>query len=88
MTQIEFSPYSNHHLRFKLSDGRELSGVLLVPTDESMRTKVANGIYDFIPTWKMIDYKLAEQNKNTEKMNSLKQEINIANIVWADRLKY
>ena len=84
MTPIEFGPYSDYHIWFKLTDGRELSGVVLLPSEQ----KKAYTLYDFIPTANMIEWKLAEKKENKEMMNRLRGEIDITNIVWADLLKY
>lgn len=83
MTAIEFFPYSDTHIRFKLTDGRELSGVLLSTEDKKSDT-----IYPFIPTTNMIEWKHAKQKNDNEKMKKLQSEIDIKNIVWAVRIKY
>lgn len=85
MTHIEFAAYSNYHIRFKLKDGTELSGVL-VNTINRLETNLPHTVYAFTPTKNMIEWKLAEQKKDTEKIRSLESQIDIANIIWAERI--
>lgn len=87
MTISEFLPYQNHHIRFKLKDGKELSGVIM-NNFKHLDTKEMNTHFSFVPTSKMIDWKHAERKYDTEKMKSLQIEIDILNIVWAERMIY
>jgi len=87
MTHIDFFPYHNFHIRFKLVDGKELSGVLadtLIPHE----TGEPDTVYSFIATTNMIEWKQAEQKGNTVKMKNLQEKIDIRNIVWAEKIKY
>ena len=87
MTELEFFPYHNYHIVFRLIDGRELSGVLIDPMN-SHETGKTRTIYTFIPTGNLRTWKRAEQNKDEERMMKLQGEINIENITWAMRLNY
>ena len=86
MTHEEFLPYHNHHVRFKLSDGRELSGVLS-DTLRHLDKNIPDTAYEFIPTINMIDWKQAEQKGDKEKMKSLAVMMNISNIIWVQHIK-
>lgn len=84
---MEFFPYHNYHIRFRLSNGIELSGVVF----DSMNfheTGKAQTLYQFIPTRNMIEWKQAEKNVDKELMKMLQKEVDITEIVWAERLKY
>ncbi|PBQ34025.1 hypothetical protein CNR22_20330 [Sphingobacteriaceae bacterium] len=86
MNEVDFFPYHNKHIVFKLKNGKELSGVLYDPThheDGESRT-----VYRFIPTFNMIEWKRAEENGNKQKQNSLEEKVDINNIVWAERVNY
>ncbi|MCE3227936.1 MAG: hypothetical protein K0S32_2487 [Bacteroidetes bacterium] len=72
---------------FKLRNGQELSGVLVDPMN-SHETGKSRTIYTFIPTRNMVAWKKAEMDNNTKLMRSLEGEINIEDIVWAERLNY
>jgi len=87
MTFLEFLPFENYHIRFKLEDGTELSGVL-VGSINALEERINQTSYDFIPTRNMIDWKQAEQKNDKEQMKSLQGKIDITNIVWVERLKY
>ena len=87
MTHQEFIPYHNYHIRFRLIDGTELSGVLTMNFMSAMENK-PDTLYHYISTRNMIEWKKAEKVKDQEKMNSLQDEIDISKIIWAERLKY
>jgi hypothetical protein len=87
MTHSEFFPYESYHIRFKLIDGTELSGVLFQAI-ENLDFKKPDTIFKYIPTSNMIEWKKAEQNNNKEVMERLQREIDIEKIVWAERMKY
>ena len=87
MTTIEFFDFQNFHIKFKLKDGRELSGVLIDPMHSS-ELKKSPTLYDFITTHNMIEWKKADENKNYEKKLSLQSELDIADIVRAEKLPF
>ena len=87
MTHIDFFPYHNFHIRFKLLDGKELSGVL-TDTLRPHEKGEPDTVYSFIATTNMIEWKQAEQKGNTAKMKNLQEKIDIRNIVWAEKIKY
>lgn len=87
MTELEFFPYHNYHVVFRLSDGRELSGVLIDPMN-SHETGKPRTVYTYISTGNMRAWKRAEQNNDIGKMRELEGEIDIENITWAMRLNY
>ncbi len=80
MTELEFLPYQNYHIRFKLINGVEKSGVI----------EFEIGSHDciFIETKNLIEWKLAERSADTTKMKSFEQAIDISNIVWAERIRF
>lgn len=87
MTEIEFFPYHNRHIMFKLRNGQELSGVIF----DSISSRLPNEprtFYSFIPTKNMIAWKKAEQENNKDMMKKLEQKIDIQQIEWAERLNY
>lgn len=87
MTELEFFPYHNHHIVFKMNDGRELSGVLIDPTNNH-ETGKSRTIYTYISTDNMRAWKLADEKKDKERMKQLQDEIDVTDIVWAQRLNY
>ncbi len=87
MTHIEFFPYHNFHIRFRLISGKELSGVV-TDTVRQYNPELSDTVYAFIPTANMIEWKRAEQAGDIQKMQGLTSEIDIKNIVWAERIKY
>lgn len=87
MTELEFFPYHNRHIVFKLNDGRELSGVLVDPMN-SHETGKQRTIYTYITTSNLRAWKRAEQNNDKVRMKELEGEIDIENITWAMRLNY
>lgn len=87
MTQTDFFPYAGVHIRFKLSTGKELSGVLFQRLNVNQNEK-PDTMYRYIPTINMIAWKQAEQRQDQSRMESLESEIDIQNIVWAERIKY
>ena len=87
MTHIEFFPYHNRHIRFRLKNGTELSGVLTDKMSERERDQPRT-LYDFIPTRNMIEWKKAEKNADYDKMKGLEKEIDIEDIVWAELISY
>lgn len=87
MTELEFFPFHNYHIRFRLSNGTELSGVLF-DTMNSHETGKPRTEYTFIQTKNMIEWKQAEKIGDKERMKHLQSFIDITDIVWAERLKY
>jgi hypothetical protein len=87
MNEIDFFPYHNRHIVFRLRNGQELSGVLVDPMD-SHETGKLRTIYKYIPTNKMVAWKKAEQQGNVQIMKSLESEIDIEDIVWAEKLNF
>ncbi len=87
MTHIEFFPYHNYHIIFKLKDGREMSGIL-VDTIRFTDPSLSDTVYKYIPTLNMIEWKQAEQKGDKKKMEDLEGKIDITDIVWAERMKY
>ena len=79
MSEVDFFPYHNRHIIFKLNDGTELSGVLF----DSM---TGDTNYTFVATKNMIAWKKAERDADARK--KLESQIDIENIVWAERLNY
>jgi len=87
MTELEFFPYHNRHIVFKLNDGRELSGAIIDPMN-SHETGKPSVIYTYIPTNSLKAWKRAEQNNDVKRMKELEGEINIEEITWAMVLNY
>lgn len=87
MTELEFFPYHNRHIVFKMKNGSELSGVLTDPTNNH-ETGKSRTIYTYVSTNNMRAWKLAKERKDEERMKQLQGEIDITNIVWAQRLNY
>jgi len=87
MTHTEFFPYHNYHIRFKLNDGTELSGVIVDNLGHADLT-MPDTVYHYIPTINMIEWKQAEQRNDKSKMKSLEGNIDIRNIMWAEGMKY
>lgn len=87
MTESDFHPYHNVHIKFRLKNGRELSGVLF-DSMSSHETEKPRTFYTYIATGDMIGWKEAEKAKDKEKMRNLAQEIDLEDIVWAERLNY
>jgi len=86
MTVQEFVPFHNYHIKFRLADGEELSGaVTFRPTIEANKPLT---IYNFVPTKNMIEWKKAHDNNDQDKINNLQEDIDISNVVWAERLPY
>ncbi len=87
MTESTFTQYHNFHIKFKVNNGKESSGVFLernnVPNDPKPRT-----VYKFIPTNNMIEWKQAKEKKDFVTVERLQSEIDISNITWAERLYY
>lgn len=87
MNHIEFFPYHNRHIVFKLKNGQELSGVLL----DDMKHKSTGEYetnYTYIPTKNLIAWKLAEKSNDKKRQQELQSEIDIEEIVWAEQLNY
>lgn len=87
MTELEFFPYHNRHIVFKLKDGIERTGVFLDPMD-SHETGKSRTIYTFIPTGNMQAWKRAEERNDRQRLRELGKEIDIKDITWAMRLNY
>ncbi len=87
MTESDFHPYHNFHIKFRLKNGRELSGVLF-DSINSHETDKPRTVYTYIATGDMIGWKDAERLKDKEKMKSLEQEIDLKDIDWVERLNY
>jgi len=79
MTPIEFSLFHNYHIRFGMTDGTELSGVVVNTLD--LKPERSPTIYAFIPTNQIIDWKQAEKDQNSQKMKALQGEVDIEDIV-------
>lgn len=87
MTDTEFWPYHNRHIRFGLKSGQELSGVL-VDSFKHREPGLDKNIYTFIPTRNMIVFKQAEQNGDEETMKKLKGEVDLNEVAWAELIVY
>ena len=87
MTASDFYYYHNVHIKFRLKNGRELSGVLFDSVN-SHETEKPRTVYTYIATGDMIGWKGAERSRDKEKMKSLEQEIDLEDIVWVERLNY
>lgn len=87
MTELEFFPYHNYHIVFKVKDGKEMSGVLLDPMDSYETGKPAT-LYTYIPTSSLKSWKLAQNKGDRERMKELQSEIDIKDVTWAMRLNY
>jgi hypothetical protein len=87
MKEIEFFPYHNRHIIFRLQNGTELSGVLFDSTN-TRKPNTSRTIYTFVPTSNMIAWKKAEKEDDQKKMRSLESEIDIKDIIWAQRLNF
>jgi len=87
MTQEEFFPYHNRHIVFKLNDGQELSGVLMDPMN-SFETGKPSTVYRFVPTNKMIEWKIADRSNNYEMMKIIEKDLDISLITWAQQLNF
>jgi len=85
MTPIEFSSFHNYHIRFRMKDGTELSGVVVNTLD--VKPQRSATLYAFISTNQMIDWKQAEKDHDSQKMKDLQGEVDIGNIIWAERIK-
>ena len=86
MTYLEFFPYHNYRIRFKLTYGKELSGVIFEPMNHQERKK-PDTVYEFVPERNIAEWGKAEQKGDKEKKKSLQDEIDITNIVWAERME-
>lgn len=86
MTHIEFFPYHNRHIRFKLNDGTELTGVL-IDTIRHTNPTLPDTVYKYIPTTNMLEWKQAEEKNDTTKMKHLESQIDIKNIVHVTLIK-
>lgn len=87
MKELDFFPYHNRHIMFKLRNGQELSGVLVDPMN-SHETGKPRTVYTYIATRNMIAWKKAEDKNDKETMKSLEGEIDLEDILWAERLNY
>jgi hypothetical protein len=87
MTHEEFIPYHNYHIRFRLTNGVEMSGVLTMNFKSHIEHK-PDTLYEYIPTSNMIEWKQAEKDNDSKKKKILQGEIDISDIVWAERLRY
>jgi len=87
MTEIEFFPYHNRHIVFKLRNGTELSGVLTDPRNQHA-TDRPETVYTFIATRNMVGWKKAERDGDEDRMRNLEGEIDLTEIIWAERLNY
>lgn len=85
MTRIEFSPFHNRHIKFKLR-GAEKRGVVLDMLDYSQKKRDTE--YIFIPTNNMNEWKLADRDGNIQKKKELQQIINIEEIETPELLNY
>ena len=84
MTKSDFFPFHNFHIEFKLNNGMKLSGVVVDPMNHQ-KTNKPSTMYDYIPVKSMIEWKHAEQNGDKKTMELLQKEIDIVDIVWAQR---
>jgi hypothetical protein len=87
MTSIELFPYHNRHIRFGLSTGVELSGVI-VDAMKFRDEKSGKNMYTYIATGNMVEFKEAESKADIERMKQLKSEVDINDIIWAERLNW
>ncbi len=87
MTEDEFFPYHNKHIVFRLKNGDELSGVLIDPMN-SGQTGKPRTTYRYIRTSELRDWKRAEDRNDRERMRSLETDLDLGEIVWAQRLNY
>lgn len=83
MTETDFFPYHNKHIKFKHKNGTELTGVLFDSLNMSNRT-----IYTFVATKNMIAWKKAEQDKDLVAMKSLEGQFDVNDIDSAELLNY
>ncbi len=88
MNYSDFFPYFNRHMVFKLNNGTEKSGVVLVKTISNIETDKYKTRYKLITTDNMVAWKKAEKENNQERVRRLEGEIDINDIVWAELLNY
>lgn len=86
MTHIEFFPFHNRHIKFRLRNGQELHGVLLDMMDYN--NKKVHTEYIFIPTERMREWKEADTTGNVALKEQLQSIIDIENIESAELLNF
>lgn len=86
MNHIEFQPLHNFHTELTLIDGNVISGVALDPMN-SHETGLPDTVYIFIPTKNMRDWKIADEEKNKERMEALQRKLDITEVVSGYRLQ-
>lgn len=79
MTETEFFPYHNRHIKFKQKNGIELTGVLFDSLNMANRS-----IYTFVATKNMVAWKKAEQDKDQVAKKKLEDRFDLENIVSAE----
>lgn len=85
MIELDFVPYHNCHIEFRLSDGTELSGVLF-DSMNSHETEKPRTVYQYVQSKNIVEWKQAEKTADKDKMQSLQSGIDIIDVVWANRL--
>ena len=85
MNHIEFVPFHNRHIRFRVNNGPIVSGAVF---DSSKYREGGrhSTIYTFVPTGNMIEFKKAEEAGDLDKAKSLKSSVDILEITWAENI--
>lgn len=87
MTELEFFPYHNRHIVFRLKNGSEMSGVLMDMMKDG-ESKKPRTVYTYVSTNNMRKWKWLERMGRPEQMKELEGEVDINDIEWAMRLNY
>ncbi len=87
MNKYEFSDYQNKHIKFELSSGEVLKGVVFNPMNyrETGKEKTT---YSFIPTKNMVPWKKAKSDGEKAVQRSLEEDIDIRDILSVELIDH
>jgi hypothetical protein len=86
MTELEFFPFHNRHIRFKLSNNTELSGLLIDPMN-IQKAGNSRAKYMFIQSKDLIEWKQSCKRGDIARALQLQSVVNISEIVSAEVIK-
>jgi hypothetical protein len=82
MTHLEFMPFHNKHIRFRLYNGTGKQGVVLDTIPYNKKDFATQ--YVFIPSDKLNEWKQADRERKNAIKEALEEKIDILNIISAE----
>lgn len=85
MTQVDFLPFNNRHIRFSLLNGIEMQGLIVDPMNYN--NNIPRTVYKFIRSHDLAAWRIAEGKRDVERMSRLQNDLDILDIESAEAIQ-